>query len=168
MRVARDSKAFTLIELLVVVVIIGILAAIALPNFVGAQAKAKLAAVKTNMHIVQVATEGYATDTGGVYGAAATITPYLPGGASSPGGAAGNWPINPLTNVSTAPTATAFADTAAIVAARAASAGALSGPNGNVGYGVTGTATSYGIVGFDQGGKSVAGSAAKQLVLSNQ
>lgn len=164
---SRKTKGFTLIELLVVVVIIGILAAIALPNFVGAQAKAKVSAVKANMHTIQLAAESYATDTGGNYGAAAAITPYLPGGSSNVGGTAGNWPVNPFSNTSAAPAATAFADVAAIQAARAAAPGALSGTAGNAGYGVTGDALSYGIVGFDNAGKSVAGSGNKQMVLSN-
>jgi type II secretory pathway pseudopilin PulG len=56
-----------LIELLVVIVIIGILAAMALPNFVKAREKAKEAEVKSNIHSIQIALERYAVDTGGTY-----------------------------------------------------------------------------------------------------
>jgi prepilin-type N-terminal cleavage/methylation domain-containing protein len=163
----RQQKGFTLIELLVVVVIIGILAAIALPNFVGAQQKAKISAVKANMHTLQLASESYATDTGGTYGVAAGIQPYMPGGSSSIGGTAGTWPVNPFTNASTAPSSSAFADTTAIQSARSAAPGAIAGSKGDIGYGVTGDNLSYGIVGFDNAGKSVAGSGNKQMVLSN-
>jgi type II secretory pathway pseudopilin PulG len=53
--------------LLVVIVIIGILAAMALPNFVKAREKAKEAEVKSNIHSIQIALERYAVDTGGTY-----------------------------------------------------------------------------------------------------
>ncbi|MBX9689374.1 MAG: prepilin-type N-terminal cleavage/methylation domain-containing protein, partial [Candidatus Obscuribacterales bacterium] len=69
MQKLRKIKGFTLVELLVVVVIIGILAAIALPNFIGAQKKAKAAAIKGNMRTIQIASESFATDQGGAYAA---------------------------------------------------------------------------------------------------
>ncbi|OGK12366.1 MAG: hypothetical protein A2Y63_03465 [Candidatus Riflebacteria bacterium RBG_13_59_9] len=63
----RTKRGFTLIELLVVIVIIGILVAIALPNFIKIKIKAKEAEVKQNLHAIQLAVERYATDTGGQY-----------------------------------------------------------------------------------------------------
>ncbi len=58
------SRGFTLIELLVVITIIGILAAIALPNYIKAKDKAKEAEVKANLHTIQIALERYMTDNG--------------------------------------------------------------------------------------------------------
>lgn len=57
-----NKRGFTLIELLVVIVIIGILVAIALPNFIRIKDKAKEAEVKQNCHAIQLALERYAVD----------------------------------------------------------------------------------------------------------
>ncbi len=64
---SKGRKGFTLIELLVVIVIIGILVAIALPNFIKIKTKAREAEVKQNLHSIQLAIERYATDKEGVY-----------------------------------------------------------------------------------------------------
>lgn len=64
---SAGQKGFTLIELMVVIVIIGILVAIALPNFIGAQDRAKMASVKANARTLQVVVETYAVDWGGSY-----------------------------------------------------------------------------------------------------
>lgn len=58
----KNRKGFTLIELLIVVVIIGILAAIAIPKFAATKDKAKLASVKTDLRNVMTAQEAYFSD----------------------------------------------------------------------------------------------------------
>lgn len=56
------KKAFTLIELLIVVAIIAILAAIAVPNFLEAQTRAKVARVKNDLRTMATAIESYQID----------------------------------------------------------------------------------------------------------
>ena len=58
----RRIKAFTLIELLIVVAIIGILAAIAIPNFLMAQTRAKVARVKSEIRTIGQGLELYYLD----------------------------------------------------------------------------------------------------------
>jgi type IV pilus assembly protein PilA len=59
---ARARSAFTLIELLIVVVIIGILAAIAIPKFAATKGKANFAAMRSDLHNLTTAQEGYYYD----------------------------------------------------------------------------------------------------------
>jgi prepilin-type N-terminal cleavage/methylation domain-containing protein len=57
-----SRRAFTLIELLIVVAIIAILAAIAVPNFLEAQTRAKVSRVKADHRTIATALESYAVD----------------------------------------------------------------------------------------------------------
>ena len=59
---AQDEKGFTLIELLVVILIIGILAAIALPAFLNQRGKAQDAEAKSAVRTAQTAMETWYTD----------------------------------------------------------------------------------------------------------
>jgi len=58
-KMIRNKKGFTLIELMIVVAIIGILAAIAIPNFLKFQAKSKQSEAKTNLKAIFTAQTSY-------------------------------------------------------------------------------------------------------------
>src|SRR5437588_6705732 len=66
-RRAEEEKGFTLIELLVVILIIGILAAIAIPTFLNQRGKAYDATAKSQVRTMQTAMETYSTDHDGAY-----------------------------------------------------------------------------------------------------
>jgi prepilin-type N-terminal cleavage/methylation domain-containing protein len=92
---ARGPGGFTLIELMIVVVIIGLLAAIAIPNFQHLIKRAKEASVRGNVHSIQIAIEAFAVDHSAVYPVQADdaeIQALLPGGA---------YPENPFTRAPT-------------------------------------------------------------------
>ncbi len=65
--VASKKKGFTLIELLIVVVIIGILAAIAIPKFAQTKEKAYVASMKADLRNLATYEESFAADSNGVY-----------------------------------------------------------------------------------------------------
>jgi type IV pilus assembly protein PilA len=71
----RNRKGFTLIELLIVVVIIGILAAIAIPKFASTKEKAYVTAMKSDLRNMLTAQESYFSD----YATYATSTTLLKG-----------------------------------------------------------------------------------------
>jgi type IV pilus assembly protein PilA len=76
----KSRKGFTLIELMIVVAIIGILAAIAIPNFIRFQLKAKTSEGKVNVAAIRTAEEAYFSEFGNYV--AGTASPATNGGTA--------------------------------------------------------------------------------------
>ena len=113
----HPKAGFTLVEIMIVVAIIGLLAAIAIPNFVKARQTSQTNACINNLRIIDAAKQQWALELGQATGATPSsgqIVPYLGrSGSVMPTCPIGSsaYTINALTNVPTCPNAAANSNT---------------------------------------------------------
>ena len=104
MVIKKNTAGFTLVEIMIVVAIIGLLAAIAVPNFVQARLNARRGACINNMRLLDAAKEQYALENdkdGTVTPGTADVTPYLKSNTMPVCPAGGTYTLN---DVDTRPT----------------------------------------------------------------
>jgi type IV pilus assembly protein PilA len=89
--IRKSNKGFTLIELMIVVAIIGILAAIAIPNFLRFQLKSKSSEGKVNIAAIRTAEESYLAEFGNYVGVTTPNPAAIPGTSKDPFVAGGNF-----------------------------------------------------------------------------
>ena len=107
-RTTRIGRAFTLVEVLIVVIVLGILAAIVVPQFSTASEDANLSALKTNLQTIRAQLELYKLQHNGTYPALNTFTTQMTEGTKVDGTAGTDLgpylltiPNNPFSNVNT-------------------------------------------------------------------
>ena len=97
MKLTRNSKGFTLVEIMIVVAIIGLLAAIAVPNFVQARTTARRNACINNLRLIAAAKDQSALENGYAETSVLTssdVTAYLKANVMPACPAAGTYTVN--------------------------------------------------------------------------
>ena len=113
-KASRGTSGFTLVEVLIVVVILGIMAAIVVPQFLSAADDSRESAIKANLHRTRTQLEIYKEDHLNLYPTLAGIADQMtlaskPDGSTAPKGTPGfdfgpylqTFPNNPSTNTNT-------------------------------------------------------------------
>ena len=105
---SRVRRAFTLVEVLIVVIVLGILAAIVVPQFSSASDDANLASLTTNLQTIRGQLELYKMQHNSTYPTLAGFTAQMTAGTKADGTAGTdfgpylmNIPVNPFSNVNT-------------------------------------------------------------------
>jgi len=134
-RIRNNQKGFTLIELMIVVAIIGILAAIAIPNYLNYQLKAKTAEAKTNLGGIKTALESYRAEQDKYLGCSAN-----PGAVPAAAKSAWDTTKSGWGDIGFVPAGSVYyqyAVSGAISAFSATATGDLDGKNGNAVFTIT-------------------------------